>query len=106
LYNYQPKTAVIPPYEDYEINTAIPDITVTVNYTDTIGKVSKFLYGNNANPYMTQMVDQPVLLNYIKTLSPNIIRFPGGNISSVFFWNASPGVPPSDAPDSLIGLYR
>jgi hypothetical protein len=50
---------------------------------------------------MTQMVTEPVLIDHIKNLSPNIIRMPGGNISSVYFWNAPSNTPPADAPDSL-----
>jgi hypothetical protein len=51
---------------------------------------------------MTQMVTEPSLINHITNLRPNIIRFPGGSLSDLFFWNATPGVPPADAPDSLM----
>lgn len=50
---------------------------------------------------MTQMVDQPVLIDYITRLAPNIIRFPGGNNSSLFFWDAASGIP-AGAPDTLL----
>jgi alpha-L-arabinofuranosidase len=51
---------------------------------------------------MTQMVTEPALINHITNLQSNIIRFPGGSLSDVFFWNANPGVHPPDAPDSLM----
>jgi len=50
---------------------------------------------------MGQLVTEPVLMNYVKNLSPNIIRFPGGNISSVFIWNGLVGQPPADAPVNI-----
>ena len=51
---------------------------------------------------MTQMVTEPVLINHLSNLHPNVIRFPGGSLSDVYFWNALPNVPPADAPDSLL----
>ncbi len=102
LCDFQPKTAVIPPYENYTQTASSPTVIVNVNFKDTVSKVSNYIYGNNANVYMSQMVTEPVLLDHIRALSPNIIRFPGGNLSSLFFWDAAPGYPPVDVPDSLV----
>ncbi len=88
-----------PTFIDAAKPTAAPTVTITVFANDTIAKVSNYLYGNNANTWMTDMVDQPSLISYINLLSPNIIRYPGGNISQVFFWDAQK---PADAPDSLV----
>lgn len=98
LIDFQRKNAVIPPYEDHKQPDLYPTVNITVNHSDTLAKVSKFIYGNNANPYMTQMVTEPDLLDNIRRLSPNIIRYPGGNLSSVFFWNSAKDQPPADAP--------
>jgi hypothetical protein len=98
LVDYHKKNAVIPPYEDHKQPDLYPTVNITVNHSDTLAKVSKYIFGNNANPYMTQMVTEPDLLNNIRRLSPNIIRFPGGNLSSVFFWNSAKDQPPADAP--------
>jgi hypothetical protein len=65
--------------------------------SNVITKVSKNVFGNNANVWMSQIVTQPTLMNYIKDLSPNIIRGMGGSLSDVFFWNQS-SAPPADAP--------
>jgi hypothetical protein len=103
LNDFQPRTAVIPSsFTDTEKTSKVSQVTVNVDFNDVITPVSKYLFGNNANPYMTQMVDQPALLDHIKTLSPNVIRFPGGNLSSIYFWNAAPGHAPSDAPAKLV----
>jgi hypothetical protein len=94
-----------PPVIDFvvvEPPAAPSTVTVSIDYSEVLSPVSKYLFGNNANIYMSQMVDQPVLLENIKTLSPNVLRFPGGNLSSVYFWNADVGNPPADAPLELV----
>jgi alpha-L-arabinofuranosidase len=102
LEDFESKYTTIPVSEDAEKPAGDAAITITINGKDTVCKVSKYIYGNNANPYMSQMVDQPDLINYLNILSPNIIRFPGGNLSSIYFWNSNPNNPPADAPDSLV----
>lgn len=103
LNDFQARNAEIPgAFTEKEKPTQDATTTVSVDFADEHTSVSKYLFGNNANVYMSQMVDQPVLLNHIKTLSPNVIRFPGGNISSIYMWNSNPGVPPADAPLKLV----
>ncbi|WP_153800848.1 alpha-L-arabinofuranosidase [Foetidibacter luteolus] len=79
-----------------------PITTVTLDASTVVTKISPALFGNNSNPYMTQMVTETTLLKHITNLHPGIIRFPGGNISSVYFWNRNPGNPPPDAPEKLL----
>ncbi len=100
LNDFASKYISTPVYQDGVKTSASPTVTVTIFANDTIAKVSQYLYGNNANIYMSDVIHQPALLSYITLLSPNIIRYPGGNLSSVFFWDASQ--PPSDTPDSLV----
>ncbi|GAA4327151.1 alpha-L-arabinofuranosidase [Mucilaginibacter gynuensis] len=98
LDDWAPKTLVLPTGADIAKPAGNAAITVNVDYSNVITKVSKYLFGNNINPYMGQMVTEPKLINSIKELSPNILRFPGGNISSIYFWD---GVRPADAPATL-----
>jgi hypothetical protein len=98
-----PKKAVIPEYQEIEQPQSMPTVTVTVNMTDTVTRVSPYIYGNNVNVYMTQMVTEPDLIHYIKILSPRVLRYPGGNLSNLFFWNALPGILPEGLPDILYG---
>ncbi len=51
---------------------------------------------------MGQIVTEPTLVNHIKQLQPHILRFPGGSISDIFFWNAQKNTPPPDAPAQLV----
>jgi hypothetical protein len=101
LDDWLPKTFTTPSYKD----TAIPFSTsysVTVNPGNVITKVPMSIYGNNANLWMTQMVTEASLITDITKLHPHIIRFPGGSISDVFFWNAPKNTPPADAPTALV----
>jgi hypothetical protein len=96
------KTAVIPAYTEYTTPTGATTTRVSINFVEEVAPVSKYIFGNNANVYMSQVVDQPVLIKNIKTLSPNVLRFPGGNISSVYLWNAPVDQPPADAPAKIL----
>ena len=101
LDDWQPKTFTTPT----TYTTAIPPggnagTTVTVDVSQVLTKVSKYLFGNNTNPYMGQYVTEPVLMSYLTSLSPNILRFPGGSLSDVYFWNSA-SQQPTDAPDTL-----
>ncbi|HEX5151008.1 MAG TPA: alpha-L-arabinofuranosidase [Parafilimonas sp.] len=98
--NWQAKTFIAPDAKD----TAAPasaNITVTVDASTILTKISPSLFGNNANLWMGDFSNN-ALLQYITDLKPKIIRFPGGSISDVFFWNAQKDVKPADAPATLV----
>lgn len=80
---------------------AAASLTVTVDASTVVTKISPALFGNNSNPYMSQIVTEQSLMTHLTNLHPGIIRFPGGNISSVYFWNGLPGNPPADAPATI-----
>ena len=79
-------------------------VAVTVDLSQITTKVSKYIFGNNLNPFMGQVVTEPILMSYLTDLSPNIIRAPGGSLSDVYFWNAdgSTVTAPADAPSTLL----
>lgn len=86
-------------------NTTVPStsgVTVTVDRSQVITKVPRSFASNNSNLWMGQMVTETSLMSHITELHPHIIRFPGGSISDVFFWNAQPNTPPADAPTQLV----
>ncbi|CAD0003967.1 hypothetical protein [Flavobacterium chungangense] len=74
--------------------------TVTIDFANVITKIPTTIYGNNANLWSGKMITNTTLINDITNLKPNIIRFPGGSISDIYFWNASST--PSTAPSKLI----
>jgi hypothetical protein len=102
LNDWQPKSISITDYTDVTKPSGTAGITVTINAADTITKVSKYLFGENSNLWMTQMVTEPSLITHLSNLKPNLIRAPGGSISDVYLWNALNNTPPADAPDSLV----
>ena len=77
--------------------------SLTINVNKVLVKVPPYVYGNNSNLWTGQVVTQPSLMQYIKDLSPNIIRAPAGSVSDVYFWNGTDANPaPSDAPANLL----
>src|SRR5688572_30423935 len=64
------------------------DVTVTIDRSNVVTKIPRSIIGDNSNTWMTQIVTEPVLMDHLTTSSPHIIRFPGGSISDVFFWNS------------------
>lgn len=101
LDDWQPKTFAVPTATSAAAPSGTVGVTVTIDASQVLTKVSKYLYGNNTNPYMGQYVTEPVLMNYLTKLSPNILRFPGGSLSDVYFWNSATQKP-ADVPDSLL----
>lgn len=97
---WQPKTFTAPEAKD----TATPasaSITVTVDASTILTKISPKMFGNNANSWMGDFSNSN-LLQYITDLKPKVLRFPGGSLSDVYFWNQPVNVKPADAPDQLL----
>jgi hypothetical protein len=77
--------------------------SLTINVNEVLSKASPYVFGNNSNLWIGQMVTQPTLMQYITDLTPHIIRGPGGSISDVYFWNGTTTNPaPADAPANLL----
>lgn len=75
--------------------------TLTIDANKVLVKVPTYVFGNNSNLWMSQIVDQASLIGYIKDLAPGIIRAPAGSASDVYFWNDTTAAP-ADAPASLL----
>lgn len=102
LNDWSPKSFTAPPFTDTSLPTETPTVTVNIDASSIITKVPGPVFGQNSNSWMTQIVTAPGLIKNITNLHPNIIRFPGGSISDLYFWNAVNGVKPTDAPDNLL----
>jgi len=77
--------------------------SLSVNLNNVITKVPRYVFGNNSNLWMGQIVTQASLMQYLKDLSPNIIRAPAGSASDIYFWNGTDANPkPADAPANLL----
>ncbi|MGC4102814.1 alpha-L-arabinofuranosidase [Ferruginibacter sp.] len=99
--DWQPKNFTIPAYNDVAKPSVSPSSFVTIDAGTIITKVVPSVYSHNANSWMGDMINDVPLMNHITNLKPDIIRFPGGSISDLYFWNAAPGATPADAPAQL-----
>lgn len=102
LDDWAPKTFTVPTYEDVAKPADANTTYVTVDASKVITKIPKSIAGQNSNIWMSQIVTEVPLMNHLSNLHPNVIRFPGGSISDVFFWNAQKNQPPVDAPANLL----
>lgn len=102
LNDWTARTFAAPDSKDAAKPIAAVTTTITVDVSKVLSKVSKYVFGNNTNPYIGQLVTETALINDIKSLAPNVLRFPGGNISSIYIWNKAPGHRPADAPEKLL----
>ncbi|THU38369.1 alpha-L-arabinofuranosidase [Niastella caeni] len=94
------KSFTPPSFQDGTVPAAA-GATVNVDASTIVTKVPPTLFANNANTWMGNFTDA-TLNTHITNFHPHIIRFPGGSISDIFFWNAAKNVKPADAPDSLL----
>lgn len=95
-------TKNFPSPTDYS-TTTVPETTnatVTVDFANVITKIPNTIYGNNANLWSGKMITNSTLISDISNLKSNIIRFPGGSISDIYFWNTASA--PSSAPTKLV----
>lgn len=96
LEDFAPRNAKIPISEQALKTTDLPTVTVTLT-GDTLGKISKYIFGNALAVWMGNVTDNTVFVKNVQALSPTLIRFPGGSWSDIFFWNGKP----TDVPDSI-----
>lgn len=99
---WAPRTFSAPSDNVVAAATGTVSDTLTIDVNKVQVKTPPYLFGNNSNLWMGQIVTQSNLVQYIKDLSPNIIRAPAGSVSDTYFWNGTSTNPkPADAPDSI-----
>jgi hypothetical protein len=99
--DWQQKSFIAPAYTETALTKDPVTVSITIDAASIITKVPGPVFGQNANSWMTQMVTEQPLMAHLKRLRPALIRFPGGSISDLYFWNRSQNQKPADAPDSL-----
>ncbi|HLP15990.1 MAG TPA: T9SS type A sorting domain-containing protein [Bacteroidota bacterium] len=104
LEDFLPKDAVIPPFEAATKPTTTPTVTATIS-RDTIGKVSKYIFGNAIAVWCGHNLEDPVMVSQTTTLAPTLIRYPGGSWSNIFFWSGSAPNLPDTTYDALKNVY-
>lgn len=102
LEDFSPKNATIP--TSVTANKTLDATTVTVTLSpDTLGKISKYVFGNAIAVWMGNNTDNATFLKNVQTLNPSLIRFPGGSWSNIFFWNGKPADIPENAYNGTTG---
>ena len=105
LKDFSPKSAIIPPFKNVDSITITANLKVTTYATDTLGKISKYIFGNAVAVWLGQNVNNPTMVKYLNLLSPSLIRFPGGSWSDYYFWKGYPGDLPDSVPDGTTYNY-
>jgi len=83
-----PKSMTLPvSYEDVPQFTGTKSMNINVDFSKRITKVSKYVYGNNANCFTGWMQNDAALMKNINNLNMGVMRIPGGSLSDVYFWN-------------------
>lgn len=96
LDDWSPRTFTTPSYTDAATPSYAAN-TVTVDASAIITKVPQTIFGQNAVWWMGPANTDATATTHLTNLHPNVIRFPGGSSSDVYFWNAQ-SANPADAP--------
>lgn len=96
LADFEPKNATIPISVTANKTNSVPTVIVSLT-TDTLGKISKYVFGNALAVWMGNNTGNTTFVKNVQALNPSLIRFPGGSWGDIFFWNGKP----TDVPDSV-----
>ena len=82
------KSAPLPAsYDDVPQFSGLKAVDVQVNFSKRITKVSKYVFGNNANCFTGWMQNDAALMHNMDQLKMGVMRIPGGSLSDVYFWD-------------------
>lgn len=102
LKNWQPRIISNPEFVDVQQTTDPVTVSVKINFNDTITKIPKSVFGDNANLWTGCMSDNKPLMKMVADRNLGVLRGPGGSISDVFFWNRNVNEQPADVPSSML----
>jgi hypothetical protein len=77
---------------------ASPDYIIAISENCINTKVSDYILGLNSTTYTGDYLNDSTLLSYLKEFAPQLIRFPGGDASNMYFFNGLP----EDLPESAL----
>lgn len=79
-------------------------VTAKIDFSDTLTKVSKYVFGVNSNNWQggTSTLYDKEMMRHLGNLGTSALRYPGGNFANEFFFDAvSPMDFPPNVPDSI-----
>lgn len=89
LDDWMPKSIEIKDFDGVAQTTQPSTVPVTIDAGITIAKVSKYVYGHNTAVWGGKLEQNAQCVKDVSDLAPHIVRWPGGNMSNDYFWNAS-----------------
>lgn len=102
LAEWEPRTVAAPEYTDKQAVSEPVTVAITVDFGDTLTKIPKYLFGDNANLWTGPMSDNVALMKNIRNREQGVMRGPGGSTSDAFFWNRGVNQRPPDVPQALM----
>lgn len=99
--DWKAKTFVAPSFVEVTQPAAEATVTVDIDASEIIAKIPPTVFGQNSVSYVQNLSGETSLMNYLTDLNMGIIRFPGGSISDIYFWNGTFNNKPDDAPEYL-----
>lgn len=66
-------------------------VKISVDFKKELTKISPFIFGNNIGHWVNgkKALEHPEYINYLNDIGLTVLRYPGGNASNDFFWDAS-----------------
>ncbi|MFN8206574.1 MAG: hypothetical protein U0T82_04105 [Bacteroidales bacterium] len=100
--SWSPKSIQITAFDTTVQIAGSPTVTVIIDADSVISKISKYVYGHNAAAWGGKLEQSSTMVNHVKSLAPQVIRWPGGNLSNEYFWKATSKVTcPKDLPPTF-----
>lgn len=101
LEDWKPKKARVPRVvNEVRAPDVQPDVQCVVDFAVPLTKISKHIFGNNLGIWVNRAnLEKEEFVLALRDMGVSVIRYPGGNASNDFFWNAEnrsecpPGVP-------------
>lgn len=105
LDDWKPKYAEIPPYKTVEKSLNKETIHIKIDTGQVLHKVPTHIYGNNAVTWDNGLPKNNTAMKDLKNLNPQVLRWPGGNLSNNYFWNLAADQRPGDIPANMDPWY-
>lgn len=86
---WEPKSfGGFPGYTEITPPDGTPSVVLSIDFNDTLAIVPKLIYGNNAVGWQERSDNRPTRVRHYRNANLSILRFPGGNWSNDYFWDA------------------
>ncbi len=105
LDDWEERNAEVPAHIVKDKPEGETSVQIFVDGDQVVSKVPTYIYGNNAVTWGGNLNGHATVMKDINNLSPNVLRWPGGNSSNGYFWNLSPGERPEDIPADISPGY-